>query len=73
MVPSAEDEAMDSLRRDDVFRRIHALTEDMRELVYLRLTGELAFAQIGAILGKSEVWARVTFYRAKQKLMEGDD
>ena len=49
------------------------LPERMREVVYLRLAGELPFGEIGAILGESENWARVTFYRAKQKLMEGED
>ena len=68
---SAEDAAMDSLNRQDLFRRIHALPEKTREVVYLRLSGELPFSEIGAILGESETWARVTFYRAKQKLMEG--
>ena len=42
-----------------------------RAKVYLRLSGELPFSEIGAILGESETWARVTFYRAKQKLLEG--
>ena len=48
-----------------------ALPERMREVVYLRLAGDLPFAEIGAILGESETWARVTFYRAKEKLKEG--
>ena len=68
---SAEDAAMGSLNRQDLFRCIHALPEKTREVVYLRLSGELPFSEIGAILGESETWARVTFYRAKQKLMEG--
>ena len=68
---SAEDAAMGSLNRQDLFRRINALPEKTREVVYLRLSGELPFSEIGAILGESETWARVTFYRAKQKLVEG--
>ena len=68
---SAEDAAMGSLNRQALFRRIHALPERTREVVYLRLSGELPFSEIGAILGESETWARVTFYRAKQKLVEG--
>lgn len=39
--------------------------------MYLRLTGELSFSEIGDIMGKTENWARVTFYRGKQKLMKG--
>ena len=68
---SAEGGALENLRRQELFRRIHALPERMREVVYLRLAGELPFAEIGAILGESETWARVTFYRAKEKLTEG--
>ena len=68
---SAEDAAMGSLNRQDLFHRIHALPERTREVVYLRLSGERPFSEIGAILGESETWARVTFYRAKQKLVEG--
>ena len=34
----------------------------------MRLTGELSFAQIGDIMGKTENWARVTFYRGRQKI-----
>ncbi len=70
---SAETRALENDRRALLFRRIHGLPERMREVVYLRLAGELPFGEIGAILGESETWARVTFYRAKQKLMEGED
>ena len=69
----AEASVSESMERLMLFRKIHDLPEIMREVVYLRLAGELPFAEIGSILGKSENWARVTFYRAKQKLMEGDD
>ena len=43
----------------------------MREVLYLRLMGELSFREIGQIMGQSENWARVTFYRGKTKLIEG--
>ena len=36
--------------------------------MYLRAFGALSFAEIGDILGKTENWARVTFYRGKQRL-----
>lgn len=51
-----------------VLKQIHALPEQEKELVLLRATGELSFREIGEIFGKSENWARVTYYRAKQKL-----
>ena len=53
-----------------LYKAIHELDEPMRELVHMRLTGEFTFAEIGDILGKSESWARTTFYRAKLRLIE---
>lgn len=53
-----------------LYQAIHKLPETMREVVHMRLTGEFSFAEIGEILGKTENWARVTFYRAKKKMME---
>ena len=45
----------------------------MREVMYLRLTGSLTFGQIGEIMGKSENWARVTFYTGKGKNCKGGE
>jgi RNA polymerase sigma-70 factor (ECF subfamily) len=53
-----------------LYKIVHSLPEPMRELVHMRLTGEFTFAEIGEILGKNENWARTTFYRAKQKIIE---
>lgn len=55
-----------------LYRNLQKLDEEMREVVYLRITGELSFKEIANILGKTENWARVTFYRAKKKLKEVD-
>ena len=49
-----------------IYKVIHTLPTPMRDVVMLRLTGELSFKEIGDVLNKSENWARVTFYRAKQ-------
>jgi RNA polymerase sigma-70 factor (ECF subfamily) len=65
---SAESQALGNLGRLDLIARVHALEEPGREVVYLRIFGDLSFAEIGRVLGKSENWARVTFYRAKEKL-----
>lgn len=66
--PSAEQEADLSLNRVDLMRTVHALPEPYREVLYLRLFGDLPFREIGDIFGKPENWARVTFYRGKEKL-----
>ena len=41
--------------------------------MYLRTIGNLSFIEIGEVLGKTPNWARVTFYRAKQKMREVND
>ena len=48
------------------------LDEKTREVMYLRITGELSFKEIGIILNKTENWSRITFYRGKSKLKEVD-
>lgn len=56
----------------NLYKKIQTLDEPTREVIYLRITGELSFKEIGDILNKTETWARVTFYRGKQKLKEVD-
>jgi len=58
------DEAM------SVHRVIQRLGQPYKEVFYLRFFAELSYAQISEILGKSESWARVTFYRAKEKIKQ---
>ena len=55
-----------------LYKKLQTLDEKTREVIYLRITGELSFKEIGTILNQTENWARVTFYRGKQKLKEGD-
>ena len=71
-VPSAEAEAVSGEERLQLLRRLHALPEPSREVVYLRVFGDLSFREIGEVLERSENWARVTFYRAKEKLKENE-
>ena len=51
-------------------RALHVLPEPYREVFWLRVYGELTFAEIGALHEKTESWARVTYYRARAKLKE---
>lgn len=52
---------------------LHNLNEPYKEVFQLRVFGELPFAQIATIFGKSETWARVTYHRAKLKIQERMD
>lgn len=54
----------------ELYKRIQRLDEKTRNVIYLRITGELSFKEIADILGKTENWARVTFYRGKNQLKE---
>lgn len=53
-----------------LFKDMQKLDEKSREVMYLRMVGNLSYEEIGEILGKTSNWSRVTFYRAKQKIRE---
>ena len=52
---------------------LHSMEDPYKEVFQLRVFGELSFAQIGTIFGKTESWARVTYHRARLKLKERMD
>ena len=53
-----------------LFKDMQKLDEKSREVMYLRMVGNLSYEEIGEVLGKTANWTRVTFYRAKQKIRE---
>ena len=68
VVSGPEDAAVASAERMELYRAIHLLPEPAREIVHLRAFADLSFKEIGSIFGKSENWARVTYYRARTAL-----
>ena len=52
---------------------LHQMEEPYKEVFQLRIFGELSFAEIGSIFGKTETWARVTYHRARLKIKERMD
>ena len=54
----------------EIHRILHEMEEPYKEVFSLRTFGELSFAQIGKLFGKTESWARVTYHRAKLKIKE---
>ncbi len=70
-VSSAEEETLAREGQLELLRQIHSLSEPAREVVYLRAFGGLSFREIGYVLGKTENWARVTFYRSKERIKGG--
>ena len=69
---SLEEKIISDDEKISLYKKMQKLDEKTREVMYLRITGELSFKEIGEILGKTENWARVTFYRGKSKLKEVD-
>lgn len=67
---SAEELFFQNLGHLELLKHLHQMKEPGREVLYLRLIGNLSFAQIGEIMEKSENWARVTYYRSKEKLIK---
>ena len=70
---SEEDIEREYVRREDkmaFYRALRTLDGETREVFYLRLSGDMTFEEIGDIIGRSAVWARVTYYRGKEKLKE---
>ena len=65
---SAEAKVLSSFEKMELLRKIHNLKDPGREVILLRIYGNLSYGEIGEIMGKSENWARVTFYRAKEQL-----
>lgn len=69
-IETIEESVLKREEKIQFFKDIRKLDNDSREVVYLRMIGNLNFIEIGEILGKTANWARVTFYRAKQKIRE---
>lgn len=68
-----EETIVSNEEKKELKNKINTLDETSRQVVFFRISGELSFKEIGNMLNKSENWARVTYYRAKNKLMKGAD
>ena len=61
------------IQKDDkmkLYNEIEKLDELDKQIIYLRLNADLKFKEIGDIFGKTENWARVSFYRIKQQIIK---
>ena len=71
--PDLSDKAADTDSALRIHMVLHELPEPYKEVFQLRVFGELTFAQIGMVFGKTENWARVTYHRARLKIKERID
>lgn len=71
-IPEIEDKKEINVQweQKEILQLIHDMNEPMREVMYLRLVSDLSFSEIGEIIGKTENWTRVTFFRGKQKIVK---
>lgn len=69
-----EDVRMEEMMEDKLLsEKITQISQEMKEpyrqIFAMRMTG-LSFREIGEALGKSETYARVTFFRAKNEILD---
>ena len=67
--PSAEAAVMEREQLAKVWRILQSSPSQPRQVFVMRLEG-MPFRDIGLALGKSEHWARVTYFRMKSKILE---
>lgn len=65
-----EVELIDKEEAFSIHKVLHSMDEPYKEVFTLRTFGELSFSKIGELFGKTDVWARVTYHRAKIKIQE---
>lgn len=63
-------EAVTRVELAEVLEDLDDLPAPMREVIRLRAVSDLSYREIGQMLGKSETWARVNFYRGKEMLLK---
>lgn len=67
---SLEERLLEKEAAFEIHKALHRLEDPYKEVFSLRVFGELSFKQIGALFGKTESWARVTYHRARLKIKE---
>lgn len=70
---SIEESLCDKETKIELLKKVQTLDEDTRNVIYLRTFGNLNYEEIAEIMNKTPSWARVTYFRGKQKLREMKD
>ncbi|WP_206669788.1 RNA polymerase sigma factor [Paenibacillus luteus] len=68
----SEDFILSLLKKEQatlLHRILHTLPEPYKEVFTLRIFGELKFREIAELFGKTESWAKITYYRAKERIV----
>ena len=67
---SAEDTVVANEETRAILDAINDYPDPGGEILRMRIFGGLSFKQIGQIMGRTETWARVNYYRAKQSIVK---
>ena len=67
---SLEENFCDKEDKIQLFKKLQTLDEDTKNVIYLRILGNFEYNEIAEIMNKTSNWARVVFFRGKQKLKE---
>lgn len=65
-----EDKVIANDIKDNIYEEIQKLDEETSQIMLLRLEEDMNFKEIGKIFNQTESWARVKFFRGKQKIKE---
>ena len=70
----SDDNIEENLVKKDNVKNILSASRDLdspyKEVFYMKTLGDFSYEIIAEVFEKSESWARVTYYRAKQKIIE---
>lgn len=67
---SPEGDILHRHQASQILKHLHTMDEPYKEVFMLHIFGEVPLKEISLLFGKSESWARVTFYRAKAIITE---
>ena len=70
MEAGPEEQFLDKESAQRLYALLDQLPEPYREVFSLRVFGQLSFAQIAQLFSRTESWARVTYHRARKKIIE---
>ncbi|WNS45553.1 RNA polymerase sigma factor [Paenibacillus sp. MMS20-IR301] len=65
-----EQKLIDKTEALRIHKLLHSLKEPYKEVFTLRVFGELSFAHISEVFGRTESWARVTYHRARNSIQD---
>lgn len=68
--PSPEENVLKKEYNEHLREVVYNLPEPYKEVFILHTFGQLKFKEIAALFGKTESWARVTYHRAKCRILQ---